>query len=423
MYLNYLQMKNNILFFLLCSFSFLTVHSQIKYEAGYIIDNTGDRTDVLILNKDWRDNPSEINYKKGESGEVLTVGVEEVKEFGIGNSSRYKSFLVSIDQSKDQTNALGTSAEPDFLKKRVFLKQLLAGKTALYSYREGVLTRFFYATDEQNPEALVFKRYKKDNRIAENNSFRQQLYTNLNCRSLSADAFRKIEYSEDDLVEFFADYNSCENSDFNIIEDETPGGKFNFYLKGGMLFSSIAVERGLEAKDADFSFDPGFVLGVEAEYVMPFNRNKWSLLLESTYQSHAKEGQLVNNTNFEFNDAYLTLDMTFISVAGGVRHYLFLNESSKFFVNAGVAFDFPLNTELSLDRGEKYQMKAELDDFTTQAYFLGGVGFNYANRFSAEVRYYSSKKTTGERTVPDNYMLQWDAGITSFAVILAYRFL
>lgn len=415
-------MKNNILLFLLCSFSLFTAHSQIKYEAGYIIDNTGNRIDVLILNKDWRDNPSEINYKIGESGEVQTAGVEEVKEFGIGNSSRYNSFLVSIDQSKDQTNALSTSAEPDFLKKRVFLKQLLSGKAALYSYREGVLTRFFYATDEQTPEALIFKRFKKDNRIAENNSFRQQLYTNLNCRSLSADAFRKIEYSEDDLVEFFADYNSCENSDFNILEDETPGGNFNFYLKGGMLFSSIAVERGLEAKEADFSFDPGFVLGVEAEYVMPFNRNKWSLLLEPTYQSHVKEGQLVNNTNFEFNDAYLTLDMTFISVAGGVRHYLFLNESSKFFINAGVAFDVPINTEVVIDRGEKYQMKAELDELTTQAYFLGGVGFNYANRFSAEVRYYSSKKTTGERTVADNYMLQWDADISSLAVILAYRF-
>lgn len=416
-------MKNSIFLFLLISFSIFTVQSQVTYESGYIIDNSGNRTEVLIFNKDWKNNPSEVSYKKGESGEVQTAGVEDIREFGIGNYGKYKSFLVSIDQSKDQTNSLSNSAEPDFLKKRVFLKQLVDGKAALYSYKEGVITRFFYSVNnDQTPEALIFKRYKENNRIAENNSFRQQLYTHLNCRSLSADAFRRIRYSESDLVEFFADYNSCENSDYKIIEDETQEGTFNFSLKGGMLFSSIDVERGLEAKDADFSFDAGILLGVEAEYVMPFNRNKWSLLLEPTYQSHVKERQLVNNTPFAFNDAYVTIDMSFISIAGGVRHYLFLNESSKFFINAGIAFDVPISTELVIDRGEKYQMQPELDEFTTQAYLLGGVGFNYSNRLSAEVRYYSAKKITGGKTVPDNYVLEWDASISSIAVILGYRF-
>ncbi|MEM9681486.1 MAG: hypothetical protein AAF901_14280, partial [Bacteroidota bacterium] len=53
-------MKN---LYLVVLFSVYTASSQVNYELGYIIDNSGNRIECFIKNLGWYNNPSEISYK------------------------------------------------------------------------------------------------------------------------------------------------------------------------------------------------------------------------------------------------------------------------------------------------------------------------------------------------------------------------
>jgi len=74
-------------------FCFWAVCSFAQFEAGYFIDNDGKRTDCLIRNLDWRNNPVQIDWKSGESEPVTTKDIGNITEFGIGNQLRYVRYM------------------------------------------------------------------------------------------------------------------------------------------------------------------------------------------------------------------------------------------------------------------------------------------------------------------------------------------
>lgn len=49
-----------LLFFMILSSQ---CFSQISFESGYFIDNSNQRINCWIKNVDWRNNPSQFNYK------------------------------------------------------------------------------------------------------------------------------------------------------------------------------------------------------------------------------------------------------------------------------------------------------------------------------------------------------------------------
>jgi len=46
----------------------LKSQAQIKFESGYFIDKDGKRTDCLIQNRGWKNNPTEFHYKELKKG-------------------------------------------------------------------------------------------------------------------------------------------------------------------------------------------------------------------------------------------------------------------------------------------------------------------------------------------------------------------
>ena len=92
-------------------------------------------------------------------------------------------------------------------------------------------------------------------------------------------------------------------------------------------------------------------MGLEAELILPFNKNKWAVTLEPTYTSYRKEvsGEFSSiigvtiNTKSNFN---------FLNIPLGLRHYLFLkgNTSSKLFLNASLSYNFYQKAIISYSR-------------------------------------------------------------------------
>lgn len=146
-----------LLFFMILSSQ---CFSQISFESGFFIDNSNQRINCWIKNVDWRNNPSQFNYKLKKSGEVREGTIALVKEFGINNISKHIRHTINIDRSSENVNKLSKEKSPLYNEEKLFLKVLVEGEASLYLYRDGNLKRFFYDSENKNTEQLVFKSYK-----------------------------------------------------------------------------------------------------------------------------------------------------------------------------------------------------------------------------------------------------------------------
>ena len=191
-------MKKHLLLALLLSSS---MYGQISFDQGYIIDNTNQKTNCLIKNLDWKNNPNEIEYKLFENTKPVKVAVQSIKEFGIDNVSKYISCNVNIDRSSEITNKLSRNKEPNFKKEVLFLKVLIEGNANLYVYENRNLTRYFYSTKDSGIEQLIYKSYVNEyNKISKNNSFRNQLWNSLKCSNSDINVVKNLNYQRSDLM-------------------------------------------------------------------------------------------------------------------------------------------------------------------------------------------------------------------------------
>ena len=77
----------------------LSSYAQIIFEAGYFIKNNGEKVDCLIKNVDWKNNPTKFQYKRSKDSDSQTATVQDVREFGIGDNTKYQRYTVAIDRS------------------------------------------------------------------------------------------------------------------------------------------------------------------------------------------------------------------------------------------------------------------------------------------------------------------------------------
>ncbi len=191
------------LFTILCAESY----SQIIFENGYFIDESNNKIECLIKNVDWKNNPTEFEYKFSQNDTVHKATFKTVKEFGIYNVSKYIRAKTNIDKSSEQIDKMSSERNPNFQEELLFLKVLIEGKASLFLYIDGNLTRFFYKLNDSEIQQLVYKRYLIDDTILENNSFKQELFLKLKCEEIVLNDIKNLRYSNRDLEKLFIKYN------------------------------------------------------------------------------------------------------------------------------------------------------------------------------------------------------------------------
>lgn len=174
-----------------------------------------------------------------------------------------------------------------------------------------------------------------------------------------------------DLVDFFIKYNTCINKEFINFKKKDKQDLFNINLRVGLNNSSLSTGNTVSAHKSrypDFDSQIGLRAGIEAEFVMPFNRNKWAIIVEPTYQSFNVKG----------DDSGKSVDYSSIELPIGVRHYMFINEKSKIFINGSFIVDFSNGKALGLD-------------IKTGGNLGFGVGYKRNDKLSLEFRYHTSR--------------------------------
>ncbi len=407
-------MKKQLIFILLTILSF-TTYAQITFEKGYYITNSGQKVECLIRNVDWKNNPTKFDYKTEENSEIKKATIETTKEFGIYNVSKYSRYTVQIDRSSEHLSELDENGEPIFKEEQLFLKSLVEGKATLFSYEDGSLRRYFYSVNDAIVKQLIFKKFLKPESltIRKNNTYRSQLWNDLKCPEVSINNIKQLNYYKKDLTKFFINYNECNDSEYILFgKKKRSKNAFSLTIRPGLNSSSLTVKnpsRSASSRSRNVSFDNelGFRFGIEAEYVFPFNKNKWALILEPTYQYYKSENQITLDPDTVFQRTEIVkADYSSIELPIGIRHYFFLSDKSKIFINCSYTLDFSTKSTI------EYETVPNLSGKTgTNLAF--GLGYKQNNKYSIEIRYMTPRNLLG------NYQI-WESDYKTISVIMGY---
>lgn len=99
--------------------------------------------------------------------------------------------------------------------------------------------------------------------------------------------------------------------------------------------------------DVDYNWKPSFSFATELEYMMPFNKNKWSVYSQLAYQSYYNESQ--NEHLSPSSIYYATIaDYQSIELNLGLRYYMYLTEKSNISLNTNATLlDVPINSKIN----------------------------------------------------------------------------
>lgn len=414
-------MKKPLLITILFLFIFTFSYAQISFEKGYYILNDGNRVECFIKNIDWKNNPVDFKYKTQLSdNDFKTETIANVQEFGIDNETTFKKFKIKIDRTSDEPNKLLADRNPVFKEEVIFLKVLIKGDATLYSYTDQNLNRYFYETKTIPVEQLVYtKYYQIDSNgsptiLAENNEYKQQLFQNVKAENTTEKEIIKLNYNKSDLTKYFIKYNNIKP---NLAKEERKINKGIFLVKitPSASIASLSTENDYFLRDnVQLDNKINFKFGVEAEYILPYNKNKWSIFINPAYQTYQDDKTYNVPSGFIINPETpnnAKVKYTSIQIPIGIRHYMFLNQSSKIFINVAYAFDAGSKTNITY---------TDVTNKTTREYesgsgsnFAFGLGYNFKNKFSFEARLNTKKELMRD-------YLTYSAKYSSIDFVLGY---
>ncbi len=376
-------MKNYIRTLLIFLITTSGVFAQINFEKGYFITENGQKTDCYIKNEGWENNPSKFEYRLSPDGDTKVLRLPNLKTVVIGTILKFEKHTVPFDDSERNLAKLKFERSPDYKDTELMLNVLVEGKASLYSYRDGDKRGFYFTKDGGDIQTLIYNVYTNANRdILYNKRYQQQLLTELPCTGITEKRLVRIDYQASDLKSLFKDYNECKGGE-SIEYKKAKKGKLHVKVFAGAYNSSSVSDLGISAffaggVETEAAWAPTF--GVEVEYVLPFNRNKWAVFLAPNYSSYEGEGDFFD---LAIRRKY-KLEYSAIQIPVGVRHYMFLNDNSKLFLSGAVLFDYILDAEGSGN------VMIEKERFSAGAGFSLGLGYTY-DKYSIEARYLPSR--------------------------------
>ena len=395
---------------LFCSLT--TIIAQTTYEKGNYIDNTGIQIDGYIKNIDWKDNPVSFEFSKTSDGQnSISKTIQQVQAFEITGISLYERHRVNIDRAPQEINNLGYNRNPEMKEETLFLKVILNGENKLYRYRDNNTLKFYYKKGAQDINALVYKRYlTNDQALAQNNYYQQQLLNEFKCDSGKLPSPSSVQYTTGDLFNFFQKFNACSGVQNVKVDQRTKEAAIQITAVAGMNANSYSTNTASRTP-IDFGSSTSPVFGVEFEYIMPFYNNKWSIFSDIRFASFESE-KIVESPiilGMQLPSQKVTLEYASVDFALGFRHYFFLNDTSKIFVNLSYA------VEISSDSDIDYERFGDINaDLSVGTYGLG-IGYTYKD-IRMEARFNGTKNHFGKAFATGS------SEYNSFMLTLGYSF-
>ncbi|PPK84685.1 hypothetical protein CLV84_3847 [Neolewinella xylanilytica] len=354
----------------------LTLFTQDAYAPGYLIDRNGKREEVQILQKDWRYNPSEIQIRRGNDQECISVPTEALREFSIPGKSRYVNFEVAIEKSSVSRTTRETTP-PMQQVERVLLRVEVEGKAGMYSYLAPKVKKYFLSLDSGLPKQLVYTITRApDGSISESRTFVRQLDRLLACDG-NFSVPSELKYRIAELREVILDYNSCmEGGSRTVYENIPPATKpYRITLLQGIYRTDFKlIEREDNSVRVNSENRTVLRLGVEAEYVTPYAENMLSVLFRPSYYHFYASGYASAPEASQFVMDYSAFDLPL-----AVRYYRSVREDIKAYATGGIGVIVPF--------GELYENGQQVLKLKSRLSATADIGVRYRDQWSLAIGY------------------------------------
>lgn len=389
---------------------------QTKYLKGNYVGNNGQVNNGLIKSEDWKTNPSEINFKSTEGAEAKTIKIRELKSFEIDGVAKYILANVNLETSTNNLNRLTFNNKPEYEKRNLLLNVLIDGQSSLLYYEGEGLKKYFIQENDIDIEPLIYIRYLKDGDLAANNRYKQQLSNSFaSCSALESSDFANLTYTKSSLTKLFSKFNSCNGStDFSDFTKSDQKIEFHIKAFAGLNSIKFDVTNSLTPRNGgDFGSAVRPRFGAELEVILPFNNGKWGAFTgvsksvkfqETTTQETSSAINPIQDVIFTYNS---------LEIPMGVRHFMFINNDSKAYLQLGYFFD--IVSDISIERSVTANDFQSSNGVTSGYFFLGG-GYQY-KQFFGDLRFDLGRDPLNEAS------FFYSAKTPSINFVVGYQFL
>lgn len=371
-----------------------------NFQPATIVTINGKSVDGEINYRNWKKNPSKIQFRKQAAAISETYAVRDLKSFTVGGDS-YVSAIVDVDYRSDNSRTLTNESNIIVRRDTVWLRVLVTGTKSLYYYFD--IADHFYIPKGETFELLRYKKYiavtESDGNVYKyNREFVAQLTKYLEGCELFSSGPAKARYDADYLKGAFTRYFACKSETPGIVQARE-SEKLEFGVLAGVSNTNFKVNSSSPnlvmsvMSKIKFSTSLNFAGGVFAEIVFPRQRGKVSLNNELTYSSYETSGTYrfaqsptrYDEQTYEFAYSYIKLN--------NMLRYKFLLNKSAIFINGGFSNGMLLTEHSKRTTFRKFdatETTAEdkafnIDERKHELGFLVGAGFR-TNRASIELR-------------------------------------
>lgn len=332
-------MRNFTLFFVCLLTS--TVFAQKTFSPGYYINQLGQKVVGFIEDKNPYNNPEKIVFKTSLESEAVEIAMLNISEYKIDEDFKYVKYFVQydIDQviNKDPINRL--TKDPKLQEKDMLLRVLVEGTATLYQAVINDCVFYYIKTKEDLvPQLLIFRKYKFDYKIVENNEFRKQLYEKLRNNSTQIKEFYAVKYQQEALVELFKSINTKDSSlVLQNVSEERSKNKFNYRILTGtsnLEMSYRYMISGDLKPTGSAVFNP--ILGVEVSNVLGLTTRRSEIFGRFFYQKLTVASEQVTEYASYKRTLRLEADLSTLNASLGYRYALLKKVKSKLVLDSSV---------------------------------------------------------------------------------------
>jgi hypothetical protein len=400
----------------------LTVSAQQNFINGFVVSLKGDTTKGLINYKNWRKNPTDIQFKKDNSASINTYKPSDIESFGVKltqGTEVYKSAKVLIETSSNNLESMDKMPEFNSEERNLFLLTIISGNYGLYKFEDQ--KEHFFVQNGGRVTELQSKSYlwEKRNTVVKNEHYKAQL-TDLfkDCSKITEKDISGLSYGEPELIKIFKKYAECTGSTSNqsVISDKATT------VFGLVLATDISKFKikSTTFRNVDISSSGNFAVGISMAIILPRNNKSSSFNAELLYRKYKFENTtneapstgLSYQYNNIFDGSYAKLNLMY--------RYQWTTSSLKPFLNIGFSQGYALS-KIDKSRTQKtfFTTVTEYDDpiiTSERKYEQGlilGFGLN-VKKVNIELR---AESTTGFSAIPKT-----KTSINTLGLNLNYQF-
>jgi hypothetical protein len=391
--------------FTLLAAMLITVQVYSQSQKGYYITNGGQKVEGYFKTDNFYA-LAMPEFKGSDDVDFKVPDYENIKEYGVENEFKFEKHTVDIDDTNNNNSNLSHQKDAVYVKKTIFLNVIVEGDASLYSYIGTNGAKYFFKVDSKNVplSQLVFKRYlANQSATAENNHYRQQLFSFTKCDGDTMDKFIALKYERGALASIIESYNACIGKTAKIYAaSRVQKLEINYTVFAGAGLTGF----GLSDMKPSLDKTNKATISVGGEIALELPSKKWAIFARVSYEQLSAEATNSHVTSPASNITTMNtyaIDYKMFSLQLGPRCNFDLNDRNKLFVDASIGLGIPSGTLLhstivSNSTGTFSNDIIEYD-LNSCAYFTIGAGYVFNDKFGIDLRFDTNKNMlNGSRT-------------------------